>query len=63
MKPVVSIKGIEKEVERRNHLQNLVELKECAEIIKRSLDCPCTSTAVEESPDKINIKEPLSAPF
>lgn len=63
MKAVVSIEGMEKEVKRRNQLQNLVELEEGTEIIQRSWDCACTSTAVEESPDKIKKKEPLSAPF
>ncbi|XP_058074215.1 uncharacterized protein LOC131222968 [Magnolia sinica] len=63
MKPVVSIKEMEKEVEKRNQLHRLVEIKESAEIIERSCDCQCSSTNLEDSPDKINTPEPLTAPF
>ncbi|XP_077228558.1 uncharacterized protein LOC143861526 [Tasmannia lanceolata] len=60
MRPVTSIKEMEKKVEMTDQLHRLHDLKKSAEIIRKSWDCACTSTTLEESP---KIKEPLSAPF
>ncbi|KAL6006109.1 hypothetical protein ACLOJK_040155 [Asimina triloba] len=73
MKPVISTKGMEKEVEKRNKLHAVVQRKEDNDIVERSCNCTpttledspdnCTPTTLEDSADKPKIAEPLSAPF
>ncbi|XP_002299733.3 uncharacterized protein LOC7470576 isoform X1 [Populus trichocarpa] len=64
LRPVVSIKEmsqIEGNGDRHDH--KVVECKEkTAEIIDRPCQCSCIPKDIE-SPDQLNLKEPLSAPF
>ncbi|XP_011046755.1 PREDICTED: uncharacterized protein LOC105141272 [Populus euphratica] len=64
LRPVVSIKEtsqIEGNGDRHGH--KVAECKEkTAEIIDRPCQCTCIPKDIE-SPDQLNLKEPLSAPF
>ncbi|CAK7356741.1 unnamed protein product [Dovyalis caffra] len=65
LRPVVSIKQMNQIEENGDqHNDKLVKCKEeTAEIIDRPCQCSCVTENIEESPDQMNLKEPLSAPF
>lgn len=65
MKPIVTIKRMEKKIEIRDRKHGLVEVRQRIDVVKQSptLDCVCNSMVAEESPEKTKIVEPLTAPF
>lgn len=71
MEAVVSIKGMEKKLEKRDKFHKLVEksYKEGSDIHGGSWDCHCTnsnpdhSSLIEEWCDSVKTREPLSSPF
>ncbi|XP_020097495.1 phosphoribosylaminoimidazole carboxylase, chloroplastic-like isoform X2 [Ananas comosus] len=62
-KAVLTMREMEKKIERQNQFHKLVEIKEALEVPNTSGDYPCSPNNSEESPDDNTRKEPLSSPF
>ncbi|MQL78817.1 hypothetical protein Taro_011266 [Colocasia esculenta] len=63
MRPVVSIKTMEKQIERRDQLHNLVGINSTLTEAKQWTTLPGTPLVFEEFPDQTNIAESPSTSF
>lgn len=62
LEPVVRIKETVKIVQREDSIHKLVENEQKAKITETTCQCVC-NPGIMESPDLVQLKEPLSAPF
>ncbi|XP_058192538.1 uncharacterized protein LOC131309870 [Rhododendron vialii] len=62
LEPVVRIKETVQIVQRGDSIHKLVENEQKTEITETTCQCVC-NPGIMESPDLVELKEPLSAPF
>lgn len=63
LEPVVGIQDAAQIVQKGDSIHELVECEEKSKIIETTCQCVCSNSGIMESPDPVNLKEPLSAPF
>ncbi|KAH7858229.1 hypothetical protein Vadar_021551 [Vaccinium darrowii] len=63
LEPVVGIRDAAQIVQKGDSIHELAECEEKSKIIETTCQCVCSNSGIMESPDPVNLKEPLSAPF